>query len=1570
MSINFRFAMKPKILLVALSLVFVVGAHGDDIIQNQVEDLNILTSQVFGGQPNVLMVYDSSYSMGTNFGGAESANWDNTSITATCAIDANQPLCGSSPNTDACRAAKAHCMGNASGINPCGSAACSGSSSGTCALPDDFERFLQCVESKYSSAIVTNTFSAVTTNACGGSSSNPRVECTTNAERARAAAAMENFALLQANAANSSLFPLTCGASLCSATADADKSCNAADTGSGRNVVPGDYSNFVSCMNSNRIQPTAITCTDGKNCSQGRYGSTRLDAVIASFFDFLDADPNDGNRLSNYNCDDPNRLFNGTNTSINCHDFMNTPFRDLANIVSGQSNGRLPITNASDIKLEDILDSSDLSALGLRIRPIVYGGGGAAISGTSSCTGNSLIKGPQGGFAGGSQTNIQNIWRFFNQLTPGGRSILAGALGFDDNYATNSTYGDDALRDFELQLRTGGSDDSCAGNFTIIISNGQDQCSGDGSALPGSAQGANNFPPITGNANRRSTIQAVSNLRTHFVRNNLNNGEDANKEIITFVICLGVNDPKSVRTCNGMALGGGTHTTGIIQHTDPDGNTVGAIDIDAILGAGNPGLSKFARALGIESGAYLTGCRAGEENEATGACAYSGDTVFENAFFNNSGTLDTTAIGESFAFFADSPEDLTAAITTILGFIESFPTTGVAPTAPQSSTAVGVRDRVFLSLLRPITDERLWQGRLALYGFADDPGNPGSRVIIRKPANTSQDLSNADVVASLAIFDSDGTINDNAKQFFWEAGKNLAERNLNSDARRLFTIDRLNNLDTTAVSGVVQRIRYRGDLTDFLTTNSTLTPDVFGISDADVTNPIPSFCASSSEIANCTSDCSNITSDSCRTCVKTCIKDKIIGFMSGNTEIDTRGDPLGEPTTDSCSGDPSLDKGIIGCGCPNLENDPPTGSFARCSVRLGDMFHTFPVLVGSPSPLFFDTGFQNFARGFRNRSAAVYSGANDGFIHSFHAGELVTTLPATNPFTNEQETVPFFNEGSGKELFAYAPPSFLTDSIAPSSKAPTSPSGITPDYRLGDFKTFIADNLFQRSFADGSPLVADVFVDGFINGIANDSICTSAPALDGIIDPCGKEWHSVLLAGYRNGGGAYTALDVTNPKCSGTSCASLGLQKGSGPTYPKHLWTVFDKNFGNTWSNPTIGRVRMTVQNAAGAIITTDRWLMFAGGGLHPTDTDPTNGLTTSMGNAFYAIDIPTGNVVFKFHPEGTLANDDNMVCDVPSDVGVYDLNADGYADIAMVGDTCGRMWEFDISRPISGGAVSATGLQGNAVITAPNWTGHIAFCANTAAECAKAQNRPTLNRQPIFFPPSVVLDQMGRRHVIFTTGNRRNPTDPTQFGKLYNFIDPFVPSFLGGGSPPPFKTEGSFTSGQIIILVPQTGTGIESQFTVTGGGNVNGEFIVQFPDNPTSASGGEKGFGTPVVINGVLVFTTFAPDAGSGGACSAGFGLGRVFALDYLSGVPALIKIPGAQGLLQGSDSAKAAAAGRTVAEGLPSPARLTYGTRGSVILTLAFSGGPTSGGASFLVWEAGGFLPRTQTFFWEEIL
>ncbi|MEE9252357.1 MAG: hypothetical protein V3U74_03280, partial [Thermodesulfobacteriota bacterium] len=693
------------------------------------------------------------------------------------------------------------------------------------------------------------------------------------------------------------------------------------------------------------------------------------------------------------------------------------------------------------------------------------------------------------------------------------------------------------------------------------------------------------------------------------------------------------------------------------------------------------------------------------------------------------------------------------------------------------------------------------------------------------------------------------------------------------------------------------------------------------------------------------------------------------------------------------------------------------GSFENCEVRLGDIFHSTPKVVGSPSPLFFDTGFQNFAKNFRTRSGVVYAGANDGFLHAFHAGEFINASPDNpepNPLTKKDETVPFFDIGTGEELFAFASPSFIFNARETDSGIPTE-SGFFPDYRFGDFKQFVlGEASLQRSWMDGSALVADIFIDGYPNGItdANSEVpCTTGTIgdPDGKIDICGKEWHTLLMMTPRNGGGVINVLDITNPDETNrtgdplNNPDSLKFKTGTDSIpYPQHLWSMFDKNFGNMWADPVVGRVKMQTRKG-GDVIFVDRWVVFVAGGLDPLEVDPLQVVNTNIGNAFYAIDIATGKIIYKVSappPTGVETNatetHDAMVCDLPGTVGAFDVNGDGYIDLVYTGDRCGRLWRFDVSMPFfdKGTNIALTGIDDNPDFSTIDsggqsvWTASVAFCANVDANCNPADTPPffpdNVNNQQvhkIFFAPTAVIDDLGRRHIIFVTGDRREPSNLSDEGVLVSFIDPYIPNVLSGSvvqtSFPATLDFDDFAASLIIDLTDQGAAADPDtrQFTNDGLSSTDGEFIVRFPNNsdPKTATqpedrGGEKGFGSPVVINRVLIWTTFAPGA-LDNPCEEVSGKGRIFAIDYLTGEPALSRVPGATSMLEGSDDEIKLASGRDVAEGMPTPAQLSFGARGSVVLVVAFSGSASKGSSQFLVWELPPFPTRTQTLFWEEV-
>lgn len=141
--------------------------------------------------------------------------------------------------------------------------------------------------------------------------------------------------------------------------------------------------------------------------------------------------------------------------------------------------------------------------------------------------------------------------------------------------------------------------------------------------------------------------------------------------------------------------------------------------------------------------------------------------------------------------------------------------------------------------------------------------------------------------------------------------------------------------------------------------------------------------------------------------------------------------------------------------------------------KLGDIFHSWPICVGPPSPWYFDEGYNQFKVTHANRSKVIITGSNDGMLHAFDAG---TYIVSGDSFTN----------GTGEEVWAFIPPNFLP--------------------KLKNIKS-------QHSYyVDGTPIVYDVW---FPSGAGD----TTQEA---------SEWKTVVMCGERRGGNHYFTLDITD----------------------------------------------------------------------------------------------------------------------------------------------------------------------------------------------------------------------------------------------------------------------------------------------------------------------------------------------------------------------------------------------------------------------------------------------------------
>ncbi len=364
------------------------------------------------------------------------------------------------------------------------------------------------------------------------------------------------------------------------------------------------------------------------------------------------------------------------------------------------------------------------------------------------------------------------------------------------------------------------------------------------------------------------------------------------------------------------------------------------------------------------------------------------------------------------------------------------------------------------------------------------------------------------------------------------------------------------------------------------------------------------------------------------------------------------------PPSANVTSDSDLDEAIVaylaGCDWGTGMTSSGTDKFVGCvertqvvngvtqSDKLGDIFHSNPVVVGPPSAYIPEPSYASFAANgdYVTRDRVIIAGANDGFLHGFNAGNWVTSpAPAR------------YDEGTGAEVFGFMP----------------------WGARAKVMDLAKSDATLHPLTVDGSPAVADVWIDA--DG-------------DDAKETDGSEWKTVLVTGLREGGEHYLALDVTDPDAT---------------DYPGYMWefpTEDDSGWrayvGQTWSVPVITRIRL--ENATGDVI--EKWVAVIGFGYDPT-SDPNDGArynaTSLKGRGVAMLDIATGEPIAVRKFGSSTGDVSDMLYAIPSSPGVLDYDQDGFADLIYVGDLGGNVWKW-IVRAAGDDAPSASNLY------QPNW--------------------------------------------------------------------------------------------------------------------------------------------------------------------------------------------------------------------------------------------------------------------------
>jgi type IV pilus assembly protein PilY1 len=437
--------------------------------------------------------------------------------------------------------------------------------------------------------------------------------------------------------------------------------------------------------------------------------------------------------------------------------------------------------------------------------------------------------------------------------------------------------------------------------------------------------------------------------------------------------------------------------------------------------------------------------------------------------------------------------------------------------------------------------------------------------------------------------------------------------------------------------------------------------------------------------------------------------------------------------------------------------------------KLGDIFHSTPVLVTPPFLTTSDSSYNTFKTAQAGRTTMLLAGANDGMMHAFV-------------------------ESTGAESWAFIPPDLLDD-----------------------LKNFAAISGTRDYYVDSSPIVADV--------------------------KTGGSWKTIAVFGLRRGGKAYYALDITNS------------------TSPTYLWGFTDTNLGETWSEPAIGKIKLSDG--------TDKWVAFVGGGFDTTHTNYDSGV--KVGESFFVIDLSNGAKLWEYYnASGSTDDRQYMNFSIPATPTAVDLNNDGYIDRVYIGDVGGQLWKFDVSTP----ATTSAGLV-------TNWTGKRLFAA------ASSQTNPPVAgefhpTQAIYNAPTLAYDANGSLWVFVGTGDRFHPNN-TSSNRFYGIKDNTT------------MTNGSTLTESNLVN------------TSSGTGSVTQGWYVTLASN-------EKVMASADAFASIVLFTSFTPTTAA--VCGGGGGDAKLYSINMTTGDAALNLTSGA--VLAAGQAVLAMA--KTIGTGIPS--------------------------------------------------
>lgn len=398
----------------------------------------------------------------------------------------------------------------------------------------------------------------------------------------------------------------------------------------------------------------------------------------------------------------------------------------------------------------------------------------------------------------------------------------------------------------------------------------------------------------------------------------------------------------------------------------------------------------------------------------------------------------------------------------------------------------------------------------------------------------------------------------------------------------------------------------------------------------------------------------------------------------------------------------------------NPNKDATTG---KC-FKLGDIFHSSPITLGTPSLLWNDmkdTGYPNAFKDYRaahpretkDGERMVITGANDGQFHAFITKD-------------------------GSEFWSFIPPNLLP--------------------KLQDiYHTTTPSTLEHQFFVDGAIMATDAWLPtgGWTDGTTKDpndwatlvtfslgrNDCDYSSASKETVRQSTKYWSSTITC---DGVLSDTYHATDHPFYCGYYAFDFTDAPGTAPSFLWTLKTLYAD--GITSIGPYLGEPWSTISPGRVKVNGIEKWIGVIGGGYDADVASAGN----KRGKAIIAFDLKSGVPIWDW----TFDDDARMTDAFASKAAVVDSDNDGYLDRGYIGDINGNMWQIKFCTK---NELEVT----NPACDTGDWKVDLLFDKSSS-------------KLPFYYAPAVAWDRAGDLWIYGATGDITDPNSPAPAAWVY----------------------------------------------------------------------------------------------------------------------------------------------------------------------------------------------------------